>query len=44
VICGCCGGVATTEEIIADAADDGVDADHAIIELEWLDIDEAITG
>jgi hypothetical protein len=45
VICGCCGKACFIPDIIQEAADyDGIDIDSAIIELDWIDINEEIIG
>ena len=44
IICGCCGAILSIDEIIKDAEEAGYHWDNAIIELEWIDIDEAIRG
>lgn len=44
VICGCCGAILPIQEIIDDAVAYGYHWDDAIIELDWIDIDEAIRG
>lgn len=44
IICGCCGAILSIQEIIDDAARAGIHFDDAIIELDWIDIEEAIRG
>ena len=44
IICGCCGTVLSIQDIIDDAKECGIHWDDAIIELEWIDIEEAIRG
>ena len=44
IICGCCGAILSIQEVIDDAAECGIHWDDAIIELEWIDIEEAIRG
>ncbi len=44
IICGCCGVVLSIDELIKDAEKAGVHWDDAIIELEWIGIEEAIRG
>ena len=44
IICGCCGTVLSIQEIINDAEKAGVHFDDAIIELDWIDIDQEIIG
>ena len=44
IICGCCGTILPIQEIIDDAGACGYHWDNAIIELDWIDIDEAIRG
>ena len=44
IICGCCGAVLSIDGIIKDAEKAGIHWDDAIIELGWIDIEEAIRG
>lgn len=44
IICGCCGAILSIDGIIKDAEKAGVHWDDAIIELEWINISESITG
>ena len=44
IICCCCGAVLLIEDIIKDAERVGVHWDDAIIELEWIDINDIIKG
>jgi hypothetical protein len=44
IICGCCGAVLSIQEVIDDAVEAGIHWDDAIVELEWIDIEEAIRG
>lgn len=41
VICGCCGGVVSVDDILADAEHDGV---TGIVELSWENIEAEISG
>lgn len=45
IICGCCGKVCAIAEILEEAAKhDNLHPDQAIIEMDWIDINEAIIG
>lgn len=44
IICGCCGAVLLTEDIIKDAAKAGIHWDDAVVELDWADISDIIKG
>ena len=44
IICGCCGATMLIDDVVNDAVALGVHWDDAVIELEWLDIEEAIRG
>jgi hypothetical protein len=44
IICGCCGAILKIDDIIKDAEKAGVHWDDAIVELEWINISESITG
>ena len=44
IICGCCGAALLIEDIIKDAESVGIHWDDAIVELEWIDIDDIIKG
>jgi hypothetical protein len=45
IICGCCGKACSIDAIIDEAAKySKIDADRAIIEMEWLTIDQPIIG
>jgi hypothetical protein len=45
IICGCCGKACSIDAIIDEAAKySKIDADRAIIEMEWLAIDQPIIG
>ena len=45
LICGCCGGIASIEEIYKTAREMGIDEKQVIIPFnEWCDISEAIQG
>lgn len=45
IICGCCGKACSIDAIIDEAAKySKIDADRAIIEMEWLAIDQSIIG
>lgn len=44
IICGCCGMVLPIQEVIDDGVARGLHWDDVIVELEWLDISEAIQG
>ena len=44
LIDGCLGTVNLIAVILEAAAEDGKDADHAIIELDWLTLNKAILG
>ena len=45
IICGCCGKACSIDTIIDEAAKySKIDADRAIIEMEWLAIDQPIIG
>ena len=45
IICGCCGKACSIDAIIDEAAKyNKIDADRAIIEMEWLAIDQPIIG
>ena len=44
VICGCCGVMLKIQDIIDDAEKYNIHWDEAIVELEWIDIEEAIRG
>ena len=42
IICGCCGAVLLIEDVIKDATKAGVHWDDAVVELEWVDIEQQI--
>lgn len=45
IICGCCGKLCSISEIIEEAAKySKLDADKAIIEMEWIDVSNEIIG
>ena len=44
VICGCCGTILPIQEIIDNAAEFGYHWDDAIVELAWINVEEAIRG
>ena len=44
IICGCCGMVLPIQEVIDDGVACGLHWDDVIVELEWLDVSEAIRG
>lgn len=45
IICGCCGKKCEIDEILAEAAEyDNLSPDEAIIEMDWIDIEEIIRG
>ena len=44
IICGCCGLVLPIQEVIDDGVACGLHWDDVIVELEWLDVSEAIRG
>lgn len=44
IICCCCGSILSIQEIINDAEKAGIHFDDAIIELDWIDINQEIIG
>ena len=45
IICGCCGKACSIAEIIDEAAKySKMDPDKAIVEMEWIDINQGILG
>lgn len=45
IICGCCGKLCSISEIIEESAKySKLDADKAIIEMEWIDVSNEIIG
>ena len=44
IICGCCGLIFPIQEIVDDAKKDGIHFDDAIVEMEWVDIEDGILG
>ena len=42
IICGCCGAVLLIDDVVNDAACVGVHWDDAVVELEWVDIEQTI--
>jgi hypothetical protein len=44
IICGCCGGIFQIADLLKVAKDEGVSEDDAIVELEWINIEEEIRG
>ena len=45
IICGCCGKACSIDAIIDEAAKySKLDADKAIVEMEWIDIHQEILG
>lgn len=45
IICGCCGKACSIPAILDEAMKyDKIEPDKAIVELDWLDIDEEIIG
>lgn len=45
IICGCCGKLCSISKIIEEAAKySKLDADKAIIEMEWIDVSNEIIG
>jgi hypothetical protein len=45
IICGCCGAVLKTDDVVAEAEKAGIHWDHAVIEYgEWVDLSDTIRG
>ena len=45
IVCGCCGRTCSITDILWEAAKyDNLDVDHAIIEMDWIDINQEIIG
>lgn len=44
IICGCCGAIFLIEDVVKDAEKANIHCDDAIVELEWVNISEAIKG
>ena len=45
IICGCCGKVCSIAKIISEAEKySNMDADKAIIEMDWIDLSQKIIG
>ena len=44
ILCGCCGGILNIQDIIDDAKKAAIHFDNVIVELEWIDISDAILG
>lgn len=44
IICGCCGGIFQIEDVIEMAKANDIHFDDAIVELEWVSIEEEIRG
>jgi hypothetical protein len=44
IICGCCGGIFSIQDVIEMAKANGIHFDDAIVELEWTSIEKEIRG
>ena len=44
IICGCCVTMFSIKDVVDEANKDGFNQDYAIVELDWLDINNKIIG
>lgn len=44
IICGCCGEMLLTDEVVKNAEMADIHWDDAVIELEWIDLSDIIKG